>query len=89
MKGYKIYTSIVLYGCGTWSLVPRKTHILRVFENEVLRKMFRSRKGEVTKYWRKLYNEDLHTLHSSHDTVSTFLHHTHINSYMVIITMLL
>ena len=54
----KIYRSIllpdVLYRCETWSLTLRKEHRLRVFENRVLRRIFGSRKNEVTGGWRKL-----------------------------------
>jgi len=38
---------------------------LRVFENWVLRRIFGSKRDEVTWWWRKLYNEDLHDLYSS------------------------
>jgi hypothetical protein len=40
-------------------------HTLRVFENRVLRRIFGPRRGEVTGDWRKLHNEELHTLYSS------------------------
>jgi hypothetical protein len=54
----KIYKSImlpvVLYGCGTWSLTLREEHRLRVFENRVLRRIFRPKWDEVTGEWRKL-----------------------------------
>jgi hypothetical protein len=36
-----------------------------VFENTVLRKIFGSKRDEVTGEWRKLYNEELHDLYSS------------------------
>jgi hypothetical protein len=39
-------------------------HILRVFDNRVLR-IFGSKGGEVTGGWRKLHNEELHNLYSS------------------------
>jgi hypothetical protein len=35
-----IILSMVLYGCGTWSLTLREEHRLRVFENRVLRRIF-------------------------------------------------
>ena len=38
---------------------------LRVFENRVLRRIFGSRRDEVTGEWRKLHNEELSDLHSS------------------------
>jgi hypothetical protein len=36
-----------------------------VFENRVLRRIFRPRRDEVTGDWRKLQNEELHNLYSS------------------------
>jgi hypothetical protein len=63
----KIYKSIilpvVLYGCETWSLMLREEHRLRVFENSVLRRIFRPKRDEVTGEWRKLHNEELHNLY--------------------------
>jgi hypothetical protein len=38
---------------------------MRVFENRVLRKIFGSKRDEVTEEWRKLHNEQLHDLYSS------------------------
>jgi hypothetical protein len=38
---------------------------LRVFENRVLRRIFRPKRDEVTGDWRKLHNEELHQLYSS------------------------
>ena len=32
--------SLVLYGCGTWSLALRKERRLTVFENEILMRIF-------------------------------------------------
>jgi hypothetical protein len=40
-------------------------HRLRVFENRVLRRIFGSKRDEVTGGWRKLHNEELHNLYSS------------------------
>jgi hypothetical protein len=56
---------VVLYGCETWSLTLREEHRLRVFENRVLRRIFGPKRNEVTGDWRKLHNEELHTLYSS------------------------
>ena len=56
----KIYRTIilpvVLYGCETWSLTLREEGRLRVFENRVLRRVFGSKKDELTGGWRKLHN---------------------------------
>jgi hypothetical protein len=40
--------SVVLHGCETWSLIFREEHRLRVFENRVLRRIFRPKRDEVT-----------------------------------------
>jgi hypothetical protein len=40
-------------------------HILRVFENRMLRRKFRPKREEVAGGWRKLYNEALLNLHIS------------------------
>jgi hypothetical protein len=66
IKIYKmIILPVVLYGCETWSLTLREEHRLRVFENRLLRKIFRLKRDEVTGEWRKLHNEELHDLYSS------------------------
>jgi hypothetical protein len=55
---------VVLYGCETWSLTLRDEHRLKVFENRVLRKIFGSKRDEVTREWRKLDTGELHNLYS-------------------------
>jgi hypothetical protein len=40
-----------------------------VFENRVLRRVFGHKRDEVTRKWRKLYNEELNRLYSSPNTV--------------------
>jgi hypothetical protein len=55
---------VVLYGCGTWSLLLRDTPRLTVFENMALR-IFGPTRDEVTREWRKLHNEELNDLYSS------------------------
>jgi hypothetical protein len=57
--------SVVLYRLETWSLTLREEHILRVFENRVLRRIFGLKRDEVAGGCRKLYNEELHNLYSS------------------------
>jgi hypothetical protein len=54
--------TVVLYGCGTWSLTLREERRLRVFENCVLRRIFGPKRDEVTGGWRRLYNEVLNDL---------------------------
>jgi hypothetical protein len=41
-------------GVKTWSLKLKEEHGLRVFENRVLRKVFRPKRDEVTGEWRRL-----------------------------------
>ena len=57
----KIYRTVilpvVLYGCETWSLTLREERKLRVFDNRVLRKIFGTRRDEVTGEWRRLHKE--------------------------------
>jgi len=69
----KIYRTIVLpvvlYGCETWSFKLRVEHRLRVFEKRVLRRLFGPKRDGVTREWRKLYNEVLYALYSSHNIV--------------------
>jgi hypothetical protein len=54
---------VVLYGCEAWFLILREESRLRVFENRVLRGIFRPKRDVGG--WRKLHNEELHNLHSS------------------------
>jgi hypothetical protein len=64
----KIYRTIilpvVLYGCESWSLILREECRLRVFENKVLRRIFGSKRDEVTGEWRRLHNKQLYALYS-------------------------
>jgi hypothetical protein len=55
-----IIFSVDLYGCEIWSLTLREEHRLRVFENRVLRKIFGSKRDELTGDWRRLHNEELY-----------------------------
>jgi hypothetical protein len=59
---------VVLYGCETRSLTLREEHRLRVFENRVLRRMF-GPKREEDGSWRKLHNDELHSLYMSPNIV--------------------
>jgi hypothetical protein len=57
---------VILYGCETWSLILREEHKLRVFVNGVLRRIFGSKRDEVTGEWRKLHNKELRDLYTVH-----------------------
>jgi len=52
-----------LYGCETWSLILRKEHRLKVFENRVLRRIFGAKRDEVTEKWRRLHMEEFYDLY--------------------------
>jgi hypothetical protein len=56
---------VVLYGCKTTSL---KKHRPRVFENRVLRRIS-GPKREEDGSWRKLHNDEHHSLYSSPNIV--------------------
>jgi len=60
---------VVLYGCETWSLTLREECRLRVFENRLLRRIFGSKRDEVTGDWRKLHKEELNDLYCSPNIV--------------------
>jgi hypothetical protein len=61
LRIYKtLILSVVLYGCETY-----EEHRLRVYENKVLRRMYGTKRDDVTGEWRKLHNEELHDLYSS------------------------
>jgi len=66
---FAIILPVVLYGCETWSLTRREGRKLRVFENMVLRRIFRPRRDEVTGESRRLHNEELNDLYSSPNIV--------------------
>jgi hypothetical protein len=59
-----LFLPLVLYGCETWSLTLTEVHGLRV-----LRRIFGSKKKEVTGECRKLQNEELSDLFPSPNIV--------------------
>jgi hypothetical protein len=64
-----IFHPVVLYVCKTWSLILKEEHRLRVFENRVMRRIFGSKRDEVTGGWRELHNEELRDLYSSQNAI--------------------
>jgi hypothetical protein len=60
-----IILPVVLYGYGYWSLTLREEHRMRVFENRMLRKIFGTKRNELTGGWGKLHIEELDKLYSS------------------------
>ena len=56
---------VVLCGCVTWSLTLREERRVKMFENRVLKRVFGSKRDEVTGVWRKVHNEELNDLYSS------------------------
>jgi hypothetical protein len=69
----KIYKTeifpVVVCGCETWSPTLREEYRLRVLENGMLRRIFGSKRDEVAGKWRRLHNEELNDLYSSHSIV--------------------
>jgi hypothetical protein len=45
------------------------SNTLRVFENRVLRRIFRPKNGKATGGWRKLHNKELHNLYASQNII--------------------
>jgi hypothetical protein len=55
IKIYKfIISTVVLYGCETWSLTLTEEHRLRVSENGMLMRIFGPKRDELAGGWRKL-----------------------------------
>ena len=60
---------VVLYGHETWLLTLREECRLWVFQNRVLRRIFGSKRDEVTGEWRELHNEELSNLYYSSNII--------------------
>jgi hypothetical protein len=58
-----------LYGCEAWSAILREDHILKVFDNRVLRRIVGTKRDEVAGEGRKLHSEELHNVYSSPDVI--------------------
>jgi hypothetical protein len=69
----KIYKTmilhLVLYGCDIWSLRLREERRLKVSENRVLRRIYVTKRNQVTKECRKLHNGEFNDLYSSPNIV--------------------
>jgi len=69
----KIYRTVILpvilYSCVSWSTTLADEHKLRVFENKVLRKIYRPKRDKLSGDGRRLHNEELHELYDSPDVV--------------------
>jgi hypothetical protein len=55
----------LLVASTPYSLSLYKNFTCPVFENRVLRRIFGTKRDEVTGEWRKLHNKELHDLYSS------------------------
>jgi predicted RNA-binding protein YlxR (DUF448 family) len=64
-----IILPVVLNRRGAWSLTLREECKLRKLQNRVLRRIFGTKKDEVTGEWRKLHNEKHNNLYSSPNIV--------------------
>jgi hypothetical protein len=70
-KNWNIQNYNFAFGFVWVSLTLRGGHRLRVFENRVLRRIFRLKRDDVIGGWRKLYNEGLHNLYCSPSIIRT------------------
>jgi len=60
---------VIFYGCETWSLILRDESRMSVFENRVLRRIYETKRDELTGEWGKLHTEELYDLYSSPDII--------------------
>ena len=70
-----IILTVVLYGNETWSRTSREDCRQRFFENRILKQLFRAKTDENGK-WRRLHNEELHSLYHLPNIVRMSLHLT-------------
>jgi hypothetical protein len=59
----------VVYGCETWSLTVRGERRPTVCENRVWRRIFGSKRDEVTGEWRRRHNEELYDQYCSPNNI--------------------
>jgi hypothetical protein len=60
---------VVLCGCETWSLTLREEHMLKVFDNRVLRRILGLRGGEITGKWRRIHNQEFYGPYSPQNII--------------------
>jgi hypothetical protein len=60
---------VVLGGCKTWFLILREECRPRIFENNVLRRIFGLKRDEVTGEWRRLHKKELYAVYSSPNSI--------------------
>jgi hypothetical protein len=65
----KIYTTIAMYECQTWSPTLKEELRVTMVENRVLRRIFGQKRDEIVGGWIKLHNEELHNLYSSPEII--------------------
>jgi hypothetical protein len=58
-----------LYGCEIWSLILKEAHKLKVFQNNILTRIFGPKRDGIEGGWRNLHNEELHKLYCSPNIV--------------------
>jgi hypothetical protein len=64
-----MYKAKILLSFDTRSERERGEHRLRVFENRVLRRIFVTKRDEVTGGWRKMQKEGEHNFYSSQNII--------------------
>jgi hypothetical protein len=62
---YRIILPVILYGDEMWSPSLREGHKVKMFENKLLRKIFRPKMDEVSEQCKILHNKKFHDLYKS------------------------
>jgi hypothetical protein len=72
LQVYKTIRPVVTYGAETWTLTTTEENILRMFERQIIRKIY----GPVMEnnIWRIRYNEEINTLLKGEDIVRFISH---------------